>query len=46
MKNRKTVSKMLIAMSMILDMVSFIIFLIYFYSANHAPYNYTEVIFA
>lgn len=44
--NKKTVSKMLIALTLVLGVASFLTFFIYLYSANHAPYKYTGVISA
>lgn len=39
-------NKFLVASPLLLGIVSIITFVIYFYSANHAPYSYTGVIFA
>jgi hypothetical protein len=36
--------KKLIALPLILGIVSFFTFAVYFYSANHAPYQYIDII--
>lgn len=46
MKDRTTVSKILIAVPFILGIASFLTFALYFYSANHAPYTYIDIILA
>lgn len=46
MKDRKAANKILIAAPLILGISSFLAFALYFYSANHAPYTYTSIIFA
>jgi hypothetical protein len=45
MKDGKSLIKTLIALPLILGMASFFAFAIYYYSANHAPYKYTNMIF-
>jgi hypothetical protein len=37
-------TKTLVALPLILGLDSFLAFAIYFYSANHAPYKYTDII--
>ena len=44
MKDKKSVSKKLMMLPLILGISSFCIFALYFYSANHAPYTYTNII--
>ena len=39
-------NKVFAAFPLLLGTASVIAFAVYFYSANHAPYNYVEVIFA
>ena len=46
MKNKTSESKIFIAAPLILDALSLFAFTLYFYSANHAPYTYTDVIIA
>ena len=46
MKNRISENKIFIATPLILGALSLFAFAIYFYSANHAPYTYTDVIIA
>ncbi len=41
---QKTSHKIILALPLMLGILSLLAFLIYFYSANHAPYNYTQVI--
>ena len=36
--------KILIMMPLILGIISIFMFMLYFYSANHAPYKYTDAI--
>lgn len=45
MKDRTQVSKVLIALPLILGIVAFFTFALYLYSANHAPYTYIDMIF-
>jgi peptidoglycan/LPS O-acetylase OafA/YrhL len=44
MKDGKSSIKTLIALPLILGVASFVSFAIYFYSANHAPYKYIDII--
>jgi hypothetical protein len=44
MKDGKLSIKTLVALPLILGLASFLAFAIYFYSANHAPYKYTDII--
>jgi hypothetical protein len=44
MKNGNLSVKTLVALPLILGLASFFAFAIYFYSANHAPYKYTDII--
>ena len=46
MKNRMLQSKPWIALPLFLGALSFLSFALYFYSANHAPYSYTDCILA
>lgn len=46
MKDRTPASKILIAAPLILGISSFLTFAVYFYSANHAPYTYIDIIVA
>lgn len=46
MKDRTSAGKILIAAPLILGAASFFTFALYFYSANHAPYTYVDIIFA
>jgi hypothetical protein len=46
MKDGKSTIKILIPLPLILGIASFFTFAIYFYSANHAPYKYTDIILA
>ena len=46
MKNRTPASKILMALPLILGITSFLTFALYFYSANHAPYTYIDIILA
>ena len=46
MKNKISENKIFIATPLILGALSLFAFAIYFYSANHAPYTYTDVIIA
>lgn len=46
MKDRISKNKILIAMPLILGISSFLTFALYYYSANHAPYTYTNIIVA
>ena len=46
MKNKTSESKIFIAAPLILGALSLFAFTLYFYSANHAPYTYTDVIIA
>lgn len=44
MKNKISENKIFIATPLILGALSLFAFALYFYSANHAPYTYTDVI--
>lgn len=44
MKYRKPASKKLMLLQFILGISSFFTFTLYYYSANHAPYAYTDII--
>jgi ABC-type transport system involved in multi-copper enzyme maturation permease subunit len=44
MKDRNVSGKTLVALPLILGIASFFTFVIYYYSANHAPYKYTDII--
>ena len=44
MKYRKPASKKLMLLPLILGISSFFTFALYYYSANHAPYAYTDII--
>lgn len=44
MKDRKPASKKLMVLPLILGITSFFTFALYYYSANHAPYTYIDVI--
>jgi hypothetical protein len=44
MKNGKSSIKTLVTLPLILGIASFFTFAIYYYSANHAPYKYTDMI--
>lgn len=44
MKDRTSASKKLIALPFILGIASFFTFALYYYSANHAPYTYIDII--
>lgn len=44
MKDRKPASKKLILLPLILGISSFFTFALYYYSANHAPYAYIDII--
>lgn len=44
MKYRKPASKKLMLLPLILGISSFFTFTLYYYSANHAPYAYTDII--
>lgn len=44
MKDRTPASKKLIALPLILGITSFLTFAFYYYSANHAPYTYIDII--
>ena len=46
MKNKISENKIFIAAPLILGILSLFAFVLYFYSANHAPYTYTDVIIA
>ena len=46
MKNKISENKIFIATPLILGALSLFAFAIYFYSAHHAPYTYTNVIIA
>ena len=46
MEDKKPVNKKLMVLPLILGISSFCTFALYFYSANHAPYTYTDVIIA
>ena len=46
MKNRMLQSKPWIVLPLFLGALSFLSFALYFYSANHAPYSYTDCILA
>lgn len=46
MKDRTPKNKILIAVPLILGISSFLTFALYYYSANHAPYTYTNIIVA
>lgn len=43
MKNKISENKIFIATPLILGALSLFAFALYFYSANHAPYTYTDV---
>lgn len=45
MKDRKSANKILIALPLILGLSSFFTFALYYYSANHTPYTYIDIIF-
>ena len=45
-ENRKIPGKIWIMMPLILGILSFLSFAVYRYSANHAPYTYTDIILA
>lgn len=45
MKEKISTSKILSSISLVLGMLSLFSFVLYFYSANHAPYTYVGVIF-
>ena len=44
MKDKKQASKKLMMLPLILGISSFCTFALYYYSANHAPYTYTDII--
>ena len=44
MKDRKPASKKLMVLPLILGITSFFTFALYYYSANHAPYTYIDII--
>ena len=44
MEDKKPVNKKLMVLPLILGISSFCTFALYFYSANHAPYTYTDII--
>ena len=44
MKDKKPTSKKLMALPLILGISSFCTFALYYYSANHAPYTYIDII--
>ena len=44
MKDGKPASKKMIVLPLIMGISSFFTFTLYFYSANHAPYTYTDII--
>lgn len=44
MEDKKPVNKKLMVLPLILGIPSFCTFALYFYSANHAPYTYTDII--
>lgn len=46
MKNRMHLNKVWTALPLFLGALSFLSFALYFYSANHAPYSYTDCILA
>ena len=46
MSERLAENRLIMTTPLILGIASFIVFGIYFWSCNHAPYNYTEIIFA
>lgn len=46
MRGRKIAGVKLTAVPLILGILSFLTFGLYYYSANHAPYTYTDVILA
>jgi uncharacterized membrane protein YkvI len=46
MENEKTSIKILVALPLILGLASLLSFAIYFYSANHGPYEYCDIIIA
>lgn len=46
MKNLTFVNKILIVLPLILGVISLFTFGLYLYSANHAPYTYTDIILA
>ena len=44
MKDKKQASKKLMVLPLILGISSFCTFALYYYSANHAPYSYIDII--
>ena len=44
MEDRKPVSRKLMMLPLILGIFSFFTFALYYYSANHAPYSYVDII--
>lgn len=44
MKTQISTKKIFIAMPLVLGMLSLLSFMLYFYSANHAPYTYVGII--
>ena len=44
MKHRTSAGKILIALPLILGIASLFTFALYYYSANHAPYTYIDII--
>ena len=44
MEDKKPVNKKLMVLPLILGISSFCTFALYFYSANHAPYTWTDTI--
>ena len=45
MKEKMSTNKILASISLVFGILSLFSFVLYFYSANHAPYTYIDVIF-
>ena len=45
MKEKKSTNKISVSISFVFGILSLFSFVLYFYSANHAPYTYIDVIF-
>ena len=45
MKEKKSTNKILVSISLAFGIFSLFSFVLYFYSANHAPYTYIDAIF-
>ena len=45
MKEKKSTNKISVSISLAFGILSLFSFVLYFYSANHAPYTYIDVIF-